>query len=264
MSDQELGVSPANAVDTADVSVTADAKPEVEVVAESAPAKPESAPEDKIQKRFDKLTREKYEAQRERDRAVWQLEQLQAQAKTPAVAQQTPTLESSGYDETKYQAAMLEFSKAAARAEAVNVINEREQIQTKQSKAQDFEAKQTEFIKSNPDYVEKVINNPDLPISPEMAEVIRESAIGPKIAMYLADHEDESAHIATLSPLAAAREIGRIEARLEVKPPVKPPVSQAPPPPAKLDGASSDAVEKSPSDMSQTEFAKWRKKFMKK
>lgn len=263
MSLNELGDNPAIAESAAIVSVEAEAKPEIDAVAEPAPAKPESAPEDKIQKRFDKLTRDKYDALRERDRLLYELEQLKANAQKTAVAQQPLTLESSGYDEGKYQAAVLEYAKAAAKEEAARLINEREEYQQKQGKNQEFETRQAEFIKSKPDYVEKVMENDGLMITESMANIIRYSELGPQIAYYLAENDEITAKISKLPPLVQAREIGRIEAKLEaVKAVSIPQVSKAPPPPAKLDAAEAE-VEKSPSDMTQDQFNKWRRKYLK-
>jgi hypothetical protein len=58
--------------------------------------------------------------------------------------------------------------------------------------------------------------------------------------------------------LQQARELGRLEAKLAAKPKA-PQVSAAPPPAARLAG-SSPVVEKAPSEMSDTEYRKWREK----
>jgi hypothetical protein len=118
-------------------------------------------------------------------------------------------------------------------------------------------------MKSKPDYAEKVIEGGkrgDWKCTPEMAQVIKESELGTALAYHLAENPDKSAAIAQLPPLAQARELGRIEARIQAeKANPKPPVSQAPPPVNKVEAADAK-VDKSPSEMSDTEFAKWRKK----
>lgn len=71
-----------------------------------------------------------------------------------------------------------------------------------------------------------------LPVSTAMAIAIKESEKGPEIILYLGRNRDESARIANLSPFAAAKEIGRIEAGF-LKPPAPTPpkvISQAPEP----------------------------------
>lgn len=256
MSENNLGEAPAIAETELPIAV----ETVEESVAEPAPAKVEQ-PEDKLQKRFDKLTREKYEAQRRADRLEWELEQTKSQAaKPPQVAPEQPTLESSGFDEGKYQQALIEYSKATAKAEVERILKEREQQQQVTAKQTEFEKRQAEFIKSKPDYAEKVLENDDLHISHQMASVIRRSDMGPQVAYYLAEHADTAVALAQLQdPVDVAREIGRIEARLEAQKVAPAVVSKAPPPAAKID-ATEPAIEKDPSQMSDAEFAKWRKR----
>jgi len=95
-----------------------------------------------------------------------------------------------------------------------------------------WSSKEAEFIKSKPDYVEKVQNARTLPISTEVQEALRESEFGPQVAYHLVENPEVARAILQLSPSAQLREIGRIEARLEAaKAKPAPAVSQAPPPP---------------------------------
>lgn len=263
----ELANGPAiAATETAEVTGEADANPVAETGAESAPAAAETGvtPErDKIQERIDKITREKYDALREsdywRDRALRAQEtQAKPEPVAPAVA---PTLEAHGYDEAKYQAALIEFAKVQAREEAKAILERERTEREAGSKRAKFEEMQAEFIKSKPDYAEKVLRNPSLAITQEMASVIMESELGPQVAYYLAENEDKARAIAQMPPIIQAREIGRIEARLEAAkaPPPKPVVSKAPPPAPKLD-ATEPAIDKDPENMSDAEFAKWRRR----
>lgn len=259
MSDNNLGESPV-------IAENVEATPEVETVAESAPAKVE-APEDRVQKRIDKLTKEKYAALSERDRLRWELEQARSQpAKTEQVAPELPTLEGAGFDESKYQTAQGEYLKALARAEAERIIADRDAKQSAAAKQTEFQKRQAEFIKSKPDYAEKVLENDSLPISMPMAEVIRRSDMGPQVAYYLAEHTETAEALASLQdPVDIAREIGRIEARLEAqKAAPVPKVSAAPPPPAKIeatDPAPSVKADSADSDnLSDAEWARLRNK----
>ena len=81
----------------------------------------------------------------------------------------------------------------------------------------------------------------DLPISQAMVESITDSEIGPQIAYYLGKNPQEALRIAKLPPMAAAREIGKLEAKLtpadepektETTP------SKAPKPPSPVKGAT--------------------------
>ncbi len=86
------------------------------------------------------------------------------------------------------------------------------------------------------------VNDPSLPISPAMAEAIKESDLGPKVLRHLADHPDEAAKIARMGPIAAAREIGRLEHVLTSSKPEVKRVSGAPAPITTVTGATGGDV----------------------
>jgi hypothetical protein len=88
-----------------------------------------------------------------------------------------------------------------------------------------------------------------------MAEAIIESEKGAEVLYHLGSHPDEAKRIAMLSPLAAARELGRIEARLSMP---APRTTTKAPPPVKPVGASDAGVRKDPATMSQAEYEAWR------
>jgi hypothetical protein len=54
-----------------------------------------------------------------------------------------------------------------------------------------------------------------------MAETIKASDLGPDLAYWLGSNPKEADRISRLSPLAQAKEIGKIEAKLSNDPPVK-------------------------------------------
>ena len=102
----------------------------------------------------------------------------------------------------------------------------------------------------------------DIPIEPAVAEAIQSSEIGGDVAYYLAKHPEEAIRINSLSPMSAAREIGRIESYVEYEKgqkAKKPPVSKAPAPiqPVK---ASSAPGTKSLEDMTPAEYMAFRNK----
>lgn len=97
---------------------------------------------------------------------------------------------------------------------------------------------------------EEVAFNRSLPITDAMAEVIQESDKGPDLAYYLGSHPDEAKRIAGLSPLAQARELGRIETTLSKPAPRK--TTSAPDPVKTVSGK--DAPTKDPSKMSMDEY----------
>lgn len=277
--------TPANAENTAQVDAPEADAEGVEANGDgSAPSAPEAgtpAPKkDAVQERIDKLTRDKYDALREADRRSFEIQQRDAEIarlkaltegsanKQVAPAGDFPTLEQSGYDEGKYQAAVLahvtklasEYGKTAAE-QALKA--ERERLDAEQAN-KTWATKEAEFLKSKPDYREKVYRHPrdgGPAVTNEMLAAVQDSPMGPQVMYYLAENVEASVAIANLPPLAQAREIGRIEAKLEAAkaPPPKPAVSQAPPPVKKVDGDEAQ-VEKDPSTMSDAEFAKWRRR----
>jgi hypothetical protein len=64
-----------------------------------------------------------------------------------------------------------------------------------------------------PDF-DAVVHNPNLAITPVMAEAIRESGQGPEIAYYLGKNPSEAAQIAGLPPVSQAAAIARLEGKL--------------------------------------------------
>lgn len=244
----------------------ADTNPEVERVeaeakapetegAESAPAgdnEPPVKPDlEKVQQRFDKLTREKHEYRLEAE--YWRQKALQTPVQPPEAKPQPvapakiPQLEDFEYDAAKHAAALNDFYREQARAEVRAALEAERAAQREAERQKAFEQRQRDFLNKHPDYFEKVLRNDRLPITEAMAAVIAESDMGPQVAYYLADNPDKAAQIARLDGFLAAREIGRIEARLEAEAkaaaaPPPPRVSQAPPPPPKI-----DAVEPAPS-----------------
>lgn len=238
--------------------------------------------EDPVQKRINELTREKYDNARLADQRGYELERERAEnaritaelaglrkSETSQVAPDTfPTLEQYGYDEGKYQVAVAahisklatEQGKTAAEA-ALKV--ERERLDS-ESANKSWAQREAEIIKSKPDYVDKVQKAQYLPISHELQQVLKAHELGPQIALHMVENADAARAIMRLPLASQLMEVGRITAKLEAaKAPPKPLVSQAPPPVAKVDTSDTE-LEKAPEEMTQTQFNKWRRKFISK
>jgi hypothetical protein len=255
------GLEPANAdtnalVETGEV----DSNPVATEGADSAPAAAETGKSGKpahsadLQERFDKLTREKYEGLSRAERAEYRaqelerrLAELESTAKTQQVApaDEYPTLESVGYDEVAHRKAVDAYyanrtGTAAEQAAKRALAAEREAEQRRQADIA-WNRKEAEFIKSKPDYAEKVIEGirtRQLPITADMANAISADENGPAVAYWLAENKDKAAAIAQLPSHLQAIEIGRIAGRLEaIKAAAPPPVSKAPPPATTLNSA---------------------------
>jgi len=136
---------------------------------------------------------------------------------------------------------------------------ERTRTQSTEKEAhQKFMERMEAASEADPELLED-FKDPTLPVSPAMATVIRDSDIAPVLVRHLVDNRKEAARIAKLGPLAAARELGKIEAKLSAPPPkVEKPktVSQAPEPITTVDTKGKGVVELE--DLEIGEFMKRR------
>ena len=234
--------------------VTAPEAPERATDDPGTPEQPEDKPRGGFQRRIGELTRNWREAER-RNEELMALLQRVAPPQKPSEPTTPPTLEQSGFDEQKYQQAVIEYAKAEARREAQEALRqEREQAQ-RATRVESFKTREESFADTVEDYHD-VVYSEATPISPAMAEVIQESEVGPQLAYHLAKNPTLARALYSLPPVQAARELGKLEVKLSAPKPV---VTKAPPPPPKIE-ATEPAVEKSPAEMTDAEFAKWRKR----
>jgi hypothetical protein len=216
----------------------AESSPAVNDADESTKPKPKG---NGIQGRIDELTRLRYDAERDRDywreMATRQQPQAKPEPAKPEAPKPAPKLEDFNYDEAAYQAALFEHVKGEAARAAREELQQERAREKDQAKRQTFKQRETDFAKANPDYF-TITRDRSLPFTQDLVELAAESEKGPEILHHLAMNRDLAEQIAGLSPVAVAREIGRLEARFE-KPaapaPVPKPVSKAPPPPPKIE-----------------------------
>lgn len=165
-----------------------------------------------------------------------------------------------------------EYLAAYAAHNAVSAIDKREadkikkQADEKQAALQSIEARQkAELAQSWADQVtdartryadfDAVVNNPTLPVTPEMAQLLAQSDVGADVAYYLGRNAHQTAEIAKMSPLEQAREIGRLESRFSGPRAVK--TTQAPDPVTPVRPRAS--ATKDPAKMTMEEYKAWRK-----
>ena len=241
-----------------------DSKPEPK--AEEQP-KPEEKKEDPIpkgvQKRIDRAVREKYEAQAEAKMLKERLDRIEQniqQRVAKPIDNSEPRIDNFD-DFDQYVAEKAEW---IASKKINETLNERERRSAEERAAaahyQAVDGWNQRLEKATaelPDFKE-VIESSDVPMSDFMRDAIVESDLGPKVAYWLANNPDEAKKIASMSPLATVKAIGRIEERLEsqAKAPKKPTAAPAPLKP--VGGKAS--VQKDPGQMSDAEYLEWRKK----
>ena len=218
--------------------VTEEVKTEVPVEAAEAPEKVE--PESRAEKRIQQLVAKRKEAEREtefwREQASKTVEQV---AKPSTTA---PTIDQfEQYDDYLVAKAKYEFRAEQQQQDSkqrIEVFNET------------FQTRINQAAQKDPDILD-IVNDRSLPISQPMAVVIKESEQAPDVLRYLSNNRDESRRIAQMNPIAAAREIGKIEYKLSNQPKTEiKKVSQAPEPikPVESKGAQSVELDKLPMD----------------
>ncbi len=257
-------------VDTtaSDANVADAAKPESSPGAVDTSDKSKAPPKDGPQKRIDELTWHRRQAER-RSRA---LESENAELRSQLAQRQNPQPERQDsaalkkladfeYDEEKY----LDYLTDRAAERAVRKVSdsqvERQKADSRKETMTKFREREAAVRADLEDYEDVAYSAPIDGIE----DIIMAMDEGPRIAYYLGKNPETAIRIKSLPPHLAAVELGRIDARLanEREQAKAKPVSKAPPPPPKID-ATEPAIEKDPTQMTDKEFAKWRKQFMNK
>lgn len=187
-----------------------------------------------FQKRIGELTRQKYEAIRAAEEARQQAEQYrQYLAQTQQGEQQQPDVD----------------VRTLAQQEAAKMLAEQ---RFNESCNKVYATGKTEF----PDFDQAVANLQMVGVNRDFLELATTSDAGAKLLHHLGTDLDEAARILALPPVQMARELTKLEFKLNQPPPPKP-VSKAPPPISPIAGGKGGT--KSPAEMTDAEYAKWRK-----
>jgi hypothetical protein len=227
--------------------------PEAEEVEpeESAPEEKEQdekpKKKDRLQGRFDKLTKEIY------DLRAQLADKPAAQEPKAPVADGKPKIDN--FDSLEdFQEALTDWKLDQRESAKVQVEKQRE------SQRQAEQARQRiEQARSKYEDFDEVALDPSLRVSQAMYDVMLESDTGADVLYFLGNNPTEAERIAKLSPASAAREIGKIEAKLEAKPKAEPKVTKAPPPVKPLAGRAAPSFDPE-TTTSQSEYRKWRER----
>lgn len=171
---------------------------------------------DGVQKRIDELTKKRREAERRVSELEAELEQHRRAAggETEQAAQLTERPDPDDFETyEEYEEALVDWKidQREAKKQADDEAARQERETT--SKAARLNTAMMDGAAAYPDF-DQVTRNPALQFSQAMAEAALETDDPTEIIYHLAKNPEESARIARLSPLAAAREIGKIEAAL--------------------------------------------------
>lgn len=207
-----------------------------------------------FQKRIDEVTRQKYDAQREA--AYWRglAEAGKPQPQQHSAPADQPPREDEFASYEEYERARIDYA-VEQRLQTVRELDKRE------ASARSFGERVEKVRDKLPDF-DLYVGDPTLPITPLMAEVIRESDVGPEVAYHLGKNRSECQRIAALPQHRQAAELGRIEATLSIsaqKPSPAPSPRPTPPAPPQTVAGIAAGVGKTPEEMSMAEYMDWVK-----
>jgi hypothetical protein len=239
------------APETSDGAETQDAKPDAggDDPEPQRPALPKG-----VQKRIDRLTREKYRLQAELEVARKQAPQPEPQAKPAADGAPKPD-QFKSYEE--FLEARAEWKAEQRVGTLLGELREKAQRQAGQAEQEklqsQWEKRVGEALTTYDDF-EEVALSPEVPISEPMMAAILRSPKGADVAYHLGKNRELAAQIAGLDPIGAAIRIGEIAATITKPAPKK--TSDAPAPINPVGGRA--AAQKDPTKMSTDEWMRWR------
>lgn len=226
-----------------------------------------------FQRRIDKLTA-KY-ADKEREAEYWRQEALKgarpnAEAPKPGAQDKNDP----GKPKADDFGTHAEFVEALTDWKTDQKLKERDskaeksRIESDQQRiAREYLERSTKFSEKTPDFQDVIEEVDDVPLSPAVRDLFLTSENGPQLAYELAKSRDEFVRVNKLPALAAAREIGKLEARLS-RPsseatPKETKTTKAPNPISPVGGTGGASINKSIYDaasMSQAEYERTRAK----
>ena len=234
---------------------TAAPAPEEPAPPDSAPAVPEipetTTPEEEdeeapvplskgVQRRIDRLTRQREEARRAQAALEERLRMLEQGYQRPAPEPPTapPSQDPADYaTQEEWIEARIQQSLAREREQwQLEQLRQRQQ-QEQQARDAQWATREQTFKQQHPDYEERL--QEVLPrLSPQLGQGLSDSEMAPELVYHLARHPDELQRLNGLQPLALSRALGRLEQQLSAPPPARPTSpTPKPAPPTPLNGA---------------------------
>jgi chromosome segregation ATPase len=205
--------------------------------AEAEAKQEERKPNPKLERRFSEITKQREEARKEAQRereAREALEQrlaaLEQQSKPQAQIIDQEPQPSQFSDAFEYAKALAEFTADKRIAEMKQQEAQAKEAQERQKVIDQWAQKVQKAKADLPDFDDMVASS-DVVVNDDIRDAILESDVGPQVLYHLAENTDFARKIAGMSPKAALREIGKLEARFEkTEQPAIPVKSKAPAP----------------------------------
>lgn len=222
----------------------------------------ESRPKKKgggFQNRIDKITREKYEAEIRASDAERKLAELTTPKDDPnAPSGDEPKLDSGKYATVEeWSKAHGEWAERKGYQKAIRESDQQRQEREALAARATIEAKQALTAQKHPDYYVAIAPvAPFIMNNPVLKQFVVESDLGTDVAYHLAKNPAKLDEITRMSPIAAGRELYRLESKLAASPPPKPITKAADP--IKPVGAN-EKVSRSYEEMSMEEYARRRR-----
>lgn len=255
-------------VTQSDVAVAEpEAKEQVTQQSEAKPAEEKTAEE----KQPEQTAEEKETAREKHNRRQWERltrERAEFKAKAELLEQQFRSQQAPANDKDN-RPARESFDNDEDYVDALTDYKVRQHMGTLQEKISEttrrsqvdaaWDTRVQAAEKTYPDFRQVIGGAEDVKISPELMDAMKSSDHGPDLAYYLAKNPDEAGRLVSLSPVAAAMELGRIASYIEYEKTQKSAeVSKAPPPARVPSGSTTKSGMKSLSEMSFDEYVKAR------
>lgn len=230
--------STAVAEETADKSVSAQGETQAEETLDASDASTEGTAQNStdageaegktpkgVQKKINKLTKRAAEAKRETE--YWKEVALKSAQTKPGETsdRKVETVKADGKPKAEDYDSHAEYVEALTdwkydQRKAADEIKQREaSAKTEfQKSVETFQTKVKEFEKSHKDFQDVIADVDHIQMSSGVQECLLTSENGPELMYELAKDEELYERVNKLTPLAAARELGRIEARLAKEP----------------------------------------------
>ena len=194
----------------------------------------------KLEKRFSEITKQREQARQEaaqereaRQKLETELAAIRQQQQPQVKAADEKPQPSQFTDAFEYAEALADWSAEQALVRRDKEDVERRADEARQKVISTWAQKVATAKAEIPDFDDMVASS-GVAVSDPIRDAILESDVGPQILYHLAKEDDLAKKIASMSPFAALREIGKLEAKFEKQPETKQsnPVgkSKAPPP----------------------------------